>query len=740
MTVKRGRLAAGRAADDVSDECERSVLVILVLLCSNVVAVATFKVQKILLDDVGLDYICTTAERFFAIIRVHCERRKRFISFVARGIQRKVLSRTPKSSSLASRVNHETTFLSVSSVWSIASSSFAPSTSTTPVTMSCLCMRDRFPIPTVDELLDEFHGSRLFTKIDLRSGYHQMRVAATNTHKTAFQMIDGHYEFLVMPFGLSNAPSSFQAAMNDLFRDRLRHYVLVFFDDIIVYSRTRELHMQHLESVLETLASNHCYAKRSKCVLAEERVQYLGHVIFGDGVVSVDNDKIRAILEWPTPNSVSKLHGFLGLTGYYRRFVRSYATAMTTLPTLALPDFSKPFEVTTDASSTGVGAVLSQADHPIAFFSKKMGPRMQSSSAYTRELYAITEAVRKWRQYLLGRRFKIYTDQHSLGHLLTQVIQTPDQHKCVTKLLGNDFEILYKPGRENKVADPLSRVDEPHYLALTMPNFPGLEEIWRFYSTTSEGLQILLSIANSPHEPPTYRVHDDLLYRSGRIVVPAVSDIRQRVITEYHATPTAVHSAHFIALSPNYTAVTLATTFLQNVYCLHGLPKSIVSDRDPLSLSHFWQEIFKQLGTTLRHSSAYHPQTDGQSQVVNRYLESYLRCFASRADHCVGPGGQQPKAAIGKGTKKPFVVRQKKNKCNVEENIESNETLINNENSKCDDANVNEIDDVGVNESDDVDVDEEHVEKVNENLPKVKYNIFDVRVRDGLRSNMKENL
>lgn len=162
-------------------------------------------------------------------------------------------------------------------------------------------------------------------------------------------------------------------------------------------------------------------------MFAETQVHYLGHVISAAGV-SVDNDKICAILDWPPPSTPTKLRGFLGLTGYYRRFVRHYATiaspltdllqanqfhwtdqaasafadlkrAMTTLPTLALPDFSKSFDVTTDASGSGIGAVLSQADHPIAFFSKKMGPRMQSSSAYTRELYAITEAVRKWRQY-----------------------------------------------------------------------------------------------------------------------------------------------------------------------------------------------------------------------------------------------------------------------------------------------------------------------------------------------------
>ncbi|XP_076933766.1 uncharacterized protein LOC143599774 [Bidens hawaiensis] len=292
--------------------------------------------------------------------------------------------------------------------------------------LNAITIKDRFSIPTVEELLDELHGAAVFSKIDLTSGYHQIRVASEDTHKTAFRTVDGHYEFLVMPFGLTNAPSTFQATMNDMFRDVLRRFVLVFFDDILIYSQSVEDHYHHLHHVFETLSQHKFFAKPSKCIFVSTSIDYLGHVISANGI-EADPEKLKAIQSWPTPSSTTKLCGFLGLTGYYRRFVRNYAqiatplmdimklpsfrwteqseavfkdlkAAMVSLVTLTLPNFTHPFEVTTDASNIAIGAVLSQADHPIAFFSKKMCPRMQAASAYVRELYAVTEAVKKWSQ------------------------------------------------------------------------------------------------------------------------------------------------------------------------------------------------------------------------------------------------------------------------------------------------------------------------------------------------------
>jgi len=271
--------------------------------------------------------------------------------------------------------------------------------------------------------------------------------------KTAFKTHSGDYEFLVMPFGLTNAPATFQSLMNFVFRDYLRKFVLVFFDDILIYSRSKELHLEHVKTVLQTMRDNTLLAKKSKCAFGIAKVEYLGHYISGKGV-ETDPRKIAAITTWPTPQCQRDIRSFLGLTGYYRRFVKGYASigkpltdllkkdgfkwgneaeksfqalkqAMTTTLVLAMPNFEVPFEIENDASSQGIGAVLQQNKHPIAFINRTLGPRWQNLSVYEKELLAIVFAVQKWEQYLLGRPFIIRTDQKSLKYLLDQKLSTP---------------------------------------------------------------------------------------------------------------------------------------------------------------------------------------------------------------------------------------------------------------------------------------------------------------------------
>jgi hypothetical protein len=257
-------------------------------------------------------------------------------------------------------------------------------------------------------------------------------------YKTTFRTHLGHYEFLVMPFGLRNAPSTFQATMNVIFQPYLHRFVIVFFDDILVYSKTTAEHVQHLAIVFQCLMDNCFLLKLSKCSFCQPSISYLGHIVSADGV-GPDPTKIESMVNWPYPKNLKQLRGFLGLTGFYRKFVHNYAIiaqpltdllkkdafqwtaraqeafdqlkeAMTRAPVLALPNFEEDFVIETDASGIGMGVVLIQNNHPICYFSQKFCPKLLNASAYVRELCAITSAVKKWRTYLLGRKFVVHTD------------------------------------------------------------------------------------------------------------------------------------------------------------------------------------------------------------------------------------------------------------------------------------------------------------------------------------------
>lgn len=288
-------------------------------------------------------------------------------------------------------------------------------------------------------------------------------------------------------------------------KKQLRISVLVFFDDILVYSKSLFDHLIHLEEVLQLMRSHKLYAKESKCSFGQSQMEYLGHIISGAGV-STDPDKIKAMVEWPRPVTIKQLRGFLGLTGYYRRFIKDYGCicrpltqllkkgsfyrsedaqkafeklklAMTTAPVLDLPDYTQPFVVETDASATGIGAVLMQGGRPLAFLSKSLTLRHQTLSTYEKELLVIVMATHKWHGYLQGHHFIIRTDHQSLKFLLEQRLSTLFQQKWLAKLMGLDYEICYKKGKENLVADALSRVHENDQQG-ELIEISTLQQIW----------------------------------------------------------------------------------------------------------------------------------------------------------------------------------------------------------------------------------------------------------------------
>lgn len=349
-------------------------------------------------------------------------------------------------------------------------------------------IKNTYPLPRIEELLDQLKDAKCFSKIDLRSGYHQVRIAEEDIHKTAFKTRYGLFEFLVMPFGLTNAPGTFMALMNETFRQELDSFVIIYLDDILIYSKTPEEHLDHLKQVLNKLREHKLYAKLSKCDFALKETPFLGHIITADGI-RPDPAKIKAVQEWPTLKSVHDVQMFLGLVNYYRRFIKGYAKiaapltellkkgnkwnwrdkernafndlkkALVEAPTLAIFDPSLPVEVHVDASHYAAAAVLMQNGRPIAFESRKLNSAELNYPVHEKEQLAIVYALTKWRIYLHSRPepFTVFTDHESLKYLDTKKKQSGRQARWLIDLAEFKYETKYKKGSLNVVPDALSR-------------------------------------------------------------------------------------------------------------------------------------------------------------------------------------------------------------------------------------------------------------------------------------------
>ncbi len=430
-----------------------------------------------------------------------------------------------------------------------------------------ITVKFRYPLPLVPAALEQLRTARYFTKLDLRSAYNLIRIREGDEWKTAFSTTSGHYEYRVMPFGLANSPSVFQALVNDVFRDMLSQFVIVYIDDILIYSDSLDTHVKHVRAVLKRLIQHQLYAKIQKCEFHQTQISFLGYVISSEGV-TMDDSKVQAVLNWPKPTTIKELQRFLGFANFYRRFIRSFSMVaapltsllqggkqrlnwtqaseqsfrqlkerFTSAPILHHPNPDLEFTVEVDASNTGIGAVLSQRQgsplklFPCAFYSRKLNPAERNYDVGDRELLAMKAAFEEWRHWLEGAKlpFLVLTDHRNLEYIRSAKRLNPRQARWSLFFSRFDFKVTYRPGSKNGKADALSRqfdhlptsnVSEP-----ILPSKVILAPVrWDIMTEISEAL---ISDPAPAECPP------DLTY------VP--SDLRPRVMQWVHELPSAGH-------------------------------------------------------------------------------------------------------------------------------------------------------------------------------------------------------
>ncbi|KAL0162325.1 hypothetical protein M9458_041721, partial [Cirrhinus mrigala] len=420
----------------------------------------------------------------------------------------------------------------------------------------------RYPLPLVPSALEQLCSAKLFTKLDLRSAYNLVRIRTGDEWKTAFSTTSGHYEYRVMPFGLSNSPSCFQAFVNEVFRDMLNQCVIVYIDDILIYSNSYPEHVQHVRTVLKRLISHQLYAKEEKCDFHQSRISFLGYIISPEG----------AVLNWPRPSTLRELQRFLGFANFCRRFIRNFSTVaaplsamvkngttrltwspaalqafgdlrqrFSTAPILHHPDPDKPFVVEVDASSTGVSAVLSQRQgeppklFPCAYFSHKLSPAECNYDVGNRELLAIKLAIKlaleEWRHWLEGAKhpFTVLTDHRNLEYLRSAKTLNHRQARWALFFTRFHFQVTYRPGSQNTKADALSRVHEPG-----QPTNPPEPVLPTSIIVAPVAWDILTEITEAQtQDPPPAECPANLTY------VPL--SLRSRVLSEVHSVPSSGH-------------------------------------------------------------------------------------------------------------------------------------------------------------------------------------------------------
>ncbi|GJY44912.1 reverse transcriptase domain-containing protein [Tanacetum coccineum] len=486
-----------------------------------------------------------------------------------------------------------------------------------------------------------------------------------------------------MPFGLTNAPTVFMNLMNRVCRPYLDKFVIVFIEDILIYSKTREEQVEHLRLVLELLKNEKLYAKFFKCEFWLREVQFLGYVINGNGI-HVDPSKIEVVKNWKSPRTPSEVYSFLGLAGYYCRFIEKFskiAKSLTILTQKSLPDRPEDFVVYCDASCLGLGCALMQRGKVIAYASRHLKIHEKNYTTHDLEFGAVVFALKIWRHYLYGTRSVIYTDHKSLQHIFSQKELNMRQHRWIELFSDYDCEIRYHPSKANVVADALTSKERVKPMRIRARNMILQSSIKdRILTAQKEAVDESAGLQRGLDEMIEQR-SDRTLYYLDRIWVPLKGDVRTLIMDEAHKSKYSVHpgadkmyydlrdrywwpgmkkdiavyeriamdfvtklprtssghdtiwvivdrltkSAHFLPMREDYKMDRLARLYLNEIVARHGVPISIISDRDSRFTSRFWQSMQEALGTRLDMSMTYHPQTDGQSERTIQTLEDMLR-------------------------------------------------------------------------------------------------------------------
>lgn len=442
--------------------------------------------------------------------------------------------------------------------------------------LNAITKKSRYPLPRIDEMFDRLRGANYITCLDWQQGYHQVAIEEEDIPKTAFVTRYGQFEWLVMPFGLANAPSVFQSMMNEFLGADMDDFASAYLDDCTIYSLTKEDHVRQVEAVLQRMAERGYKARLSKCRFGRAEQELLGFIV-GNGCIKPSPKKVAAVKEWPVPANVHDLRVFLGFANFYRRFVKGYSQVTTPLtellrkdvtwnwgaehstafkelkdrltsaPALLLPDFDKPFYVVCDASDYAVGGTLLQDQgsglQPVAYEGRKMNGAETRYTTTDKENLALVHALRTWRCYLEGRKFTVETDHASLRWLQTQPNLNRRQARWMELLAGYEMEIVHKPGKLNR-SDPLSRRKYPEPEAEEEPMVCAVQahEV-HFGDKFLDKLKAAYAAHPLRNFEPTrqYRYVNGLWYTDGKLFIPEDDTIKQMILEELHDAPTGGH-------------------------------------------------------------------------------------------------------------------------------------------------------------------------------------------------------